>query len=57
MTSEKITIHSMQTSSGQRIDYARIIRKTGSIVIGQTVMLYRLSAEQLRHLGQSRSAR
>ncbi len=44
---EKITIHSMQTVTGENIEYARILRQQGSVIFGYSVMLYRLTKEQL----------
>ncbi|MEW6165050.1 MAG: hypothetical protein AB1642_08325 [Pseudomonadota bacterium] len=47
-TDETITIHTMKTAAGDKIKYARILRKNGSRIIGQSVSLHRLSLEQRR---------
>lgn len=48
MATEKITIHTMKIASGEEIKYARILRKSGTTIIGQSVLLRRLSQEQCR---------
>jgi hypothetical protein len=47
MQIQKITLHKMQTQSGREVEYARIYGKQGSAFVGQSVMLHRLSSEQL----------
>lgn len=49
MATEKITIHTMKIAFGEEIRYARILWKSGSTIIGQSVLLHHLSQEQ-RHL-------
>jgi cytoskeletal protein CcmA (bactofilin family) len=46
--SEQITIHTMATSIGTSIKYARVLRKNGNTIKGQSVSLHRLSPEQCR---------
>ncbi|MBM3392950.1 MAG: hypothetical protein FJY34_13420 [Betaproteobacteria bacterium] len=48
MTSENITIHLMKTAQGENVQYARIKRKFGNTLIFQSVMISRLSQEQLK---------
>lgn len=47
MCTEKITIHSMTTKHGVEVQYARILRDCGRTIIGQSVLLHRLSQDQL----------
>lgn len=44
---ETITLHTMTTIEGVEIPYARILRKHGRTIVGQSVLLERLSIEQL----------
>ena len=46
---EQITIHTMTALTGASIKYARIFRKNGQIIIGQSVLLHRLSPDQRQH--------
>jgi hypothetical protein len=48
MTSESITIHPMKTALGENVQYARIKRKFGNTLTFQSVMISRLSQEQLK---------
>lgn len=48
MHTETITLHTMTTIEGVKIQYARILRKCGRTTIGQSVLLSRLSKEQLK---------
>lgn len=47
MCTEKITTHSMTTKYGVEVHYARILRDSGRTIIGQSVLLHRLSQDQL----------
>lgn len=47
MHKEKITIHSMITITGRKIKYARILKVQDSLIIGQSLLLHRLSKNQL----------
>lgn len=44
----KITIHKMKTVTGNVIEYARTVRKCGPTLVCQSVMLNRLSSEQIK---------
>lgn len=43
----RITIHSFKAEGGQRIEYARVWTWRGHQFIGQSLLLCRLSPEQL----------
>lgn len=45
---EQITIHTMTTHTGALIKYARIFCMDGQTVVGQSILLQRLSPAQLR---------
>lgn len=44
----KITLHKMITAAGQEVEYARVIKRIGTTILGQSLMLHRLSLDQLR---------
>ena len=44
---DRITLHSFLTPAGVRIWYARVVRKIGRSIVGQSLLLSRLSQEQL----------
>lgn len=48
MHTETITLHTMTTIEGVETRYARFLRKHGRTIVGQSVLLERLSVEQLK---------
>ena len=44
---EKVSIHELTTKDGAKVKYARILQINGNQIVGSSVMLYRLSPEQL----------
>ena len=45
---ETVTIHTMTTSGGAQVKYARVFRNYGRTLVGQSVLLHRLTPHQLR---------
>ncbi|MGA7750065.1 MAG: hypothetical protein WCA63_07940 [Gallionella sp.] len=50
MHNENITIHTLRTSNGALVKYARRIssQKSRGIIVGESVMLWHLTPEQLQ---------
>ncbi len=45
---ESITVHTMTCADGVEVKYARVLSKYGQTIVGQSVLLHRLSEELLR---------
>jgi hypothetical protein len=54
---EKITIHILDTKSGTPVRYARIYYNNGCSVVGQSILLRRLSPQLRRFARRSNGAK
>jgi hypothetical protein len=48
MTLIRASIHRMKTQCGTEVEYARLMYRTKSGLLGQSLLLHRLSPEQIR---------
>jgi hypothetical protein len=56
MMRRTITLHTLSIHGGGQVEYARVVNQEGSQILGRSILLHRLSSEQLREARTARMA-